>query len=946
MAETVESPGLLHLDFLPFVDSGESQAAYAAERMTIDGRTEEGWEWVSDERVCAELRSNPVQIVVEKSRLEKNSSYFRALKSFREGASERVQVDCDVLLFIILLKFFYTGILNITPSEVATLLETSVFFGVDEAIDRIETWMTVTSTTNDPELISNVVNALPAIWDTSNRYGQYAVKNFCSRFLAINFISAAAQGAFVDLPCTLLNACLNHPQLTVDSEARLLEALVRWCEAQDLTEEADEEKRERRVQLLDKVRASLLPQKILLARYSLKDLLDYKSRTIRLTSYLKSLDLSGCHEVDEDVLFNSSSRASVPDEIVESDERLASARVEESSSTSSGRVGSQVESILPIRSAKWPIGRSFKALTNVTLSQCNMIPQDALALWLGETCPNLTKLVAVNCPQIELMLLPLLSKGCPQLQTLDISLDTFSLEESDISKTLVHRKAKGFSAKLHFLIWGVYPLRQLSSLSLRGRSELKDRILNNVLINCQALLELDISMCTALSDHGISEALKLLPKGLQSLRARCTKIGPSCCNVLSLSALDLQTLDVESCHGLSAEGISSILELQDSLETLLLGGTSVDDSALLLFKGRRLRELSVRDTKVSANALGPVIRMNEGLRSLDIRGCPNVCTSEVEDNDGSTHSSAGLPHDGRLFEQLGSSNLLEELKVGWRFSYFALEAMEPNQKLLKNFEVGVGGSLCNMCLGKISMHWSSLQKLTLCFQTIDDDGIIEILDGLRGLQVLEVRKNIGYLTSRGIAALVARCPPGLKVLKLDRFAPGMSDDDLLQLSRSCKDLSHFSLVGCSYLTARSLVSITENMRALTELRLEECGGLTTNGGACVLKSCKALERLILRHNGKGLEEDFVMKATHELLHLWYLSLDFCDSVSDRFETPEVVPLEDSLSTVLLSRCHVPESGLVGPVMSDGNAKRNHKDTIVLRWTRDRIHACTIKRRVY
>ncbi|KAL2631684.1 hypothetical protein R1flu_016370 [Riccia fluitans] len=936
MAEPVEATDLMYLDFLPFGESEGNQAACATERMTIDARIEEGWEWFSDEGLCAQLRNNRVRIVVEKSMLEKYSSYFRALKSFREGDSTQVHVDCDVLLFVILVKFFYTGTLDIAPSEVATLLEACVFFGVDEAIDRVECWMTVTSETNDPELIRNVVKAIPTIWDASNRHGQSTVINFCSRFLAINFISAASDSAFMDLPYALLYACVNSPLLTVDSEARLYDALIRWFEAQDLADEAEEEKNEWRANLLGKVRASLIPLKVLLARYSTKNFLDHKDRTIRITHYLKSLDLSGCHEVDDYLLFHSSARASVPDELVGSDEQAQniSPGVEEGSSISGLEgVCSSLQLISPTRNARWPVGQSLEALTVVDVSQCTMIPQDSLVLWLGETCPNLTELIATKCPQIGTSLIPILSKECPRLQTVDLSLDTISVEENEIHKT------EARSAQVHFLTWAKYPLDQLTSLSLRGRHELTDLILHNLLLNCQALLDLDVSMCTMLSDHGIGEALRRLPQGLRSLQARCTRIGPSCCNLLSRSN-DLQTLNLESCHGLSAEGISLILENQVSLETLFLGDTALDDSALLQFKGRRLRELSVRDTKVSAKSLAAVIRMSPELRSLDVRGCTRICNPENGEGEVAVNRD-----DGSLFKELESRDFLEELKVGWRFSYFGLEAMTPSQKLLRNLEVGVGGNLCNLCLGKISAHWSSLQKISLCFQTIDDDGIIEILEGLRCLEVLEVQNNICYLTSRGIGALVSRCPPGLKVLKLDRFAPEMSDDDLLQLSRCCTKLSSFSLVGCKYLTSRSLVSISQHMRALTELRLEECGNLTANGGACVLESCKALERLILRHNGKGVEEAFVMKAKMELPHLWYLSLDVCDSVSDCFETPGKVHLEDSLSTVLLSRCKRLEGGFLGPVMSDGKSKRYHKDTIVLRWTRDRIHSCTISRRI-
>ncbi|KAG6545372.1 hypothetical protein Mapa_013221 [Marchantia paleacea] len=935
---------------------GQSDSCESIERIQARKLKDLDWIRLTDQRFCTKDRQ--LDILVEKYLLEKFSTYFRALNSFREADCKRISVDWDVSLFSILLKLFHCGHFDISASKVAALLETSVFFGVDEAIDRIKTWVTLTSSTKDPREILTVLKNLPVIWDASHRFGHSSLLNFCAEFLAINFMEARSMSTFNNIPHRLLSACVDHIQLTVYSEKDLLDSLRCWCEGQDWVDEAEEIISERVTSIMNKVRISLVPLCVLLAHYPSKNCLDCNNRTIRITHYLEYLDLSGCHEVDDDMLFQSSASAplaahctSVPPgdiptgHIIESP--ISAFRYRE-----------------PVRNPKWPVIPKFGNLKTVNLSYCNKISEDAILLWLREACPQLTEFYAKNCPQIGFTFLPSLAKECPNLEAVDISLDIFNLEDSNIYKISTEDEIEARTIRRNFLLWGVYPMFQLTSLSLRGRSEVRDNVFNIIAANFRGLVDLDVSNCRMLTDNGLSEGLKRLPKGLHSLRAQWTSFGPEACKELSsptnimIVRNDLHILDLESCHGLTPEGIASILKKETTLSTLNLGDTTLNDFGLYLFKGRRLRKLCVRDTKVTAKALSFVLRNNPGLTSLDVKGCKSACidgydlllrdTYDLERRVDNIEIQTSPHSVSSIFQELESLHLLEDFEVGWRFSLLALEAMKPSSKRVRRLVVGVGGGMCNMGLQKISNYWPSLERLSLCFQIIDDDGIIQIVDGLRSLQILEIQNTISHLTPKGVAALVDRCPPKLVRLKLDRVATGMSDGDLLQLSKKCNNLASFSLVGCTQLTASSLVAISQNMRALTELKLEECDGLTSSGAQCILDSCKALERLTLRHNGKGLEDSFVMKAKDELPYLWFLSLDMCDSVSCSFETPELARRERPLNTVLLSRCNSPEEGIFPTASTSRNSrpkKRTPRDTIVLRWTRDLTLAYSTKTRI-
>lgn len=57
-------------------------------------------------------------------------------------------------------------------------------------------------------------------------------------------------------------------------------------------------------------------------------------------------------------------------------------------------------------------------------------------------------------------------------------------------------------------------------------------------------------------------------------------------------------------------------------------------------------------------------------------------------------------------------------------------------------------------------------------------------------------------TSRNLLTEIACSLPNLKMLRLERVVPWLSDDDLLLFSQSCTGLQSLSLLGCQRLTHR------------------------------------------------------------------------------------------------------------------------------------------------
>lgn len=105
--------------------------------------------------------------------------------------------------------------------------------------------------------------------------------------------------------------------------------------------------------------------------------------------------------------------------------------------------------------------------------------------------------------------------------------------------------------------------------------------------------------------------------------------------------------------------------------------------------------------QVSSAALLHVISRNPGLKSLRTRGCSAILQQEIE-----------------LYAELGKSCKLEELELGWGFSYFSLGALKPAIKTLRTLVVGLGGSLGPDGLELLPPYCPMLETLVLYFQVL------------------------------------------------------------------------------------------------------------------------------------------------------------------------------------------------------------------------------------
>ncbi|KAL6514372.1 hypothetical protein OROHE_019114 [Orobanche hederae] len=75
------------------------------------------------------------------------------------------------------------------------------------------------------------LDSLIQIWKYGVAHGNDFIAHLCTSYLARNFMWALTFNSYTDVPDKLLCSCIQHPDLTVDSEKHLCDAIRVWLAA-------------------------------------------------------------------------------------------------------------------------------------------------------------------------------------------------------------------------------------------------------------------------------------------------------------------------------------------------------------------------------------------------------------------------------------------------------------------------------------------------------------------------------------------------------------------------------------------------------------------------------------------------------------------------------------------------------------------------------------------
>ncbi|EYU38623.1 hypothetical protein MIMGU_mgv1a0009752mg, partial [Erythranthe guttata] len=895
--------------------------------------------------------------------LIEESSYFRGLLggSFSESRLNSISIHWNVESFVNVLMDVFGFDVEISSDNFIPLNEAALFFGVDSLLCKCRVWLEEVTSFKGIQSPQLCLDGLVHIWKYGLELANDYILQLCTSYLAMNFMWALSFNSYTDVPDKLLYSCIQHPDLTVDSEKHLCEAILVFLNANTTKSEGLSSS-----DLCDKIRTSLLPlwyalgkrrcgffskfadkatSTILsLARYpstNSTDLFgggDSSQHRIRLTKYTQKIDVSSCPQITAGVFLLSVLPSCETDSMLR--------KIIKKASMNNGNIG---ESSFQISDAVYQ-NLSFEAVQELDISNCPSLSLESAIDCFCKLFPSLRTLRAAYYLNFKIRKLRQLVQKLPLLANIDLSLDIKPVIPAQVSIAVSSSVLIPESSTASLFYTSKPLVSNIIRLTLEGRTDLRDSDLCIISEVCRSLSYVNIKGCTSVTDHGISKMI-LICKRLKSILACDTSFGNGSVVAFSsgisteteqsennsqLMVFKLLTLHVGGCHGITGKILSELMSRADSLKSLCVRDLKLVDDALYRFSGVSLEMLDVSNTEVSFAALSRIIRRNPDLKSLKTRGCIHLLRQESETKERKLFNPLYTPEE--IYYELGKSCKLEEIELGWGFSFFSLEALKPAMRTLRTLLVGLGGSLGPDGLKLLPAICPLLETLILFFQVISDSAITDIINTLPHLQSLALCYCLGDISPLSFKFRM----PNLRNLKLERVTPWMTNGELATLAENCENLVKLSLIGCTLLDSEAQAIISSGWPGLTSLHLEECGKITANGVRSLL-DCHALEDLVLRHTGPGIPRNFITYATSKLPMLRKISLDICDSREADFDVPTLLD-RCFLSIVKIARCKLRKNTLDFHHV-EAHRTPVHKETLVMVWNSNKLVTTVVKERV-
>ncbi|XP_059463633.1 BTB/POZ domain-containing protein FBL11 isoform X2 [Corylus avellana] len=852
------------------------------------------------------LSYQTLKVHASRIRLVEQSSYFRGLLSgsFSESCLECISIQWSLETFVDVLKCIYGCTLDVTSNNIVPLFEGALYFGVERLLLKCRVWFSEVSSSEDSGSPQIQLDDLIHIW----RFGLECANDFlpelCASYLARNFMWATSSKFFIDVPYKLLLSCTQHPHLTIDSEMHLSDALLVWVDAYAEQLENFSRTGNDCHSIFRQVRISLLPLWFAAGKR-------------------RSRHFSKLFEESIDSIFR---LMTVPPPF------------------SVNFLGDGDVQHLRIRLTEYSKKVNL-SVQEVDISKCQKLHLEAAIMCFSMSFPSIRTLKAAYLLNVKTTILHQLVQNFPLLCEVDLSSDISPLIPAQVS-VVSSSPAITLSPSNKFFRVVDDPvdvtsskrsglsLSNITKLTLEGRSDLCDLDLQYISKFRASLQDLNLKGCISLTDVGISNLLCKCMKlhsivvcdtsfGIKSVLALCSGISdhdnhPAACVGLKHNSLafNLRKLHMGGCKGVDETSLLKLLSQTQMLKSLCLRDAHLVDQALHCFPGSSLEMLDVSNTMVSGAALAWIVRGNPGLKCLKVRGCRDMCQPESNTSGGEFSSSYTFKE---LYVELGKKCRLEEIALGWGFSCFSLEALQPAIMSLRSITVGLGGSLGENGLKQLSATCPMLESVIFHFQVISDTVITNMMTSLRNLRVLALCYCLGDISISSFNFSM----PNLKKLQLERVTPWMTNNDLAILTQNCANLVELSLLGCKLLNSDSQQIISHGCPGLTSIHLEDCGEVTSNGVSSLL-DCMALEDLLLRHNGPGIQKNFIFYASSKLPMLRKVSLDLCDASEGEFDIPDYDDM-CFLSTVKIARCKSQRCNFNLPAQR----RTVHKGTLVL-----------------
>ncbi|OVA07796.1 F-box domain [Macleaya cordata] len=418
------------------------------------------------------------------------------------------------------------------------------------------------------------------------------------------------------------------------------------------------------------------------------------------------------------------------------------------------------------------IANGCHMLESLDLCQCPSISDEGLFA-IANNCPNLTSLAIESCSNIGNEGMQAIGRCCPKLQSITIK-DCPLVGDQGVSSLISSSSHALMKLKLQSVnitdvtlaVIGHYG-RGVADLVLAGLQNVSERGFW-VMGNAQGLQKLNsfaITSCRGVTDLALEAVGKGCPNLKHLLLSRCSFISDKGIVAFTKNSASLESLQLEECNRITQSGVL----------------------AAISYCGLRLKALSlvkcmgIKDIVSGLNHLSPC----KSLRSLSIRDCPGF-------------GSASLAMVGKLCPQLQHidlSGLCGVTDDGF------MPVLENNEAGLVKVNLSGCMNLTDDAVSSLArLHGGSLQLLNLggCAK-ITDESLGSIAVNCELLQELDVSKCA--ITDFGVSALCCAKQSSLEI---------------------------FSMSGCSQVSDKSMVYLSNMSRTLVGLNIQHCNSISSS----------------------------------------------------------------------------------------------------------------------
>ncbi|KAA8549474.1 hypothetical protein F0562_001158 [Nyssa sinensis] len=413
---------------------------------------------------------------------------------------------------------------------------------------------------------------------------------------------------------------------------------------------------------------------------------------------------------------------------------------------------------------------------------------------------------------------------------------------------------------VHSLLYRLLMGQRLRSIDLSRSRFFTNVGLSSLVMNCSALVEIDLSNGTELTDSAaavIAEA-----KNLESLRlTRCKLISDIGIGCIAVGCKKLRLVCLKWCLRVSDLGVG-----------------------LIAIKCKEIRSLDLSYLPITEKCLRPILQLQH-LKELVLVGCPGI------DDEGLAMLKQGC----KSLETLNMSNCQNVSHVG-----------------LSSLTNGAG-SLCQLILAYGPAVTADLAKCLqnfLTLQSIKLDGCLITCSGMQAiancscqlLEELDVTDN--EINDEGLE-FISRCRK-LSRLKLG-ICMNMTDDGLSHIGSCCPKLAELDLYRCMGVTDVGIAAIAQNCSALEIINMAYCDKITDTS---LISLSKCLRLKVLEVRGCSCISSAGLSAIAVgCRQLTVLDIKKCYNINDTGMLP-LAQYSQILKQINLSYCSVTDVGLL------------------------------------